>query len=169
MGPRSFGPRGPGPMGYGPMMQGPMGMGMGMGPRPGRGGRGMGFDFPGPPNGMMMVSSAAQPVGAGPPAAALLAPVGAGPPAAALLALLWQQARAAAGDWAAAPSAAVRYMLCGPPCCGGCGGGRGLPPNNILCVLSRLCAMQRRDMSSVQCLSRAVLSIRLSPAMQGLA
>ena len=58
MGPRSFGPRGPGPMGYGPMMQGPMGMGMGMGPRPGRGGRGMGFDFPGPPNGMMMVSCA---------------------------------------------------------------------------------------------------------------
>ena len=58
MGPRSFGPRGPGPMGYGPMMQGPMGMGMGMGPRPARGGRGMGFDFPGPPNGMMVVSSA---------------------------------------------------------------------------------------------------------------
>lgn len=157
MGPRSFGPRGPGPMGYGPMMQGPMGMGMGMGPRPGRGGRGMGFDFPGPPNGMMMVSSAAQPVGAGPPAAALRA-------------LLWQQAWAAAGDWAAAPSAAVRYLLCGPPCCGGCGSGRGLrTPNNILCVLSRLCVMQRRDMSSVQCLSRAVLSIRLSPAMQGLA
>ena len=118
-----------------------MGMGMGMGPRPGRGGRGMGFDFPGPPNGMMMVSSAARLLVRGPAALpALLCPWVSGggrrlghpntcchAPPAVLPTMLWEERR-----WP------------------------GVAPLQLLCVLSRHCAMQGRDMDLILCPSCAV-------------